>query len=121
MRNLAISALTVAERRPKSDLDAIRLGLAESGLDCKCQKVAQDLLDRIRSEQEMIRRTAGLADAVRMRNAIGSVLDLLDELDALLPNEPDRSAFNEIADLFEDIAELAIAGAAAARRTGWDM
>jgi hypothetical protein len=59
---------------------------------------------------------AGLADARKMRDAIVIVLALLGELDELMPDEPDRSAFHEIADLFQDVADFAAYGASAAIR-----
>ena len=51
-----------------------------------------------------------------MRDAILVVLTLLGELDELKPGEPDRTAFHEIAGLFQDVAEFASFGAEAARR-----
>ncbi|RWN50533.1 hypothetical protein [Mesorhizobium sp.] len=59
---------------------------------------------------------AGLADASRMRDFIVIILALLEELDSLTPEEPDRSVFHEHAGLFDDIAEYPGFGAAAARR-----
>jgi hypothetical protein len=71
------------------------------------------MLDRIGAEEELVRRASGFADARRMRDAI--VLALLGELDELMPDEPDRSAFQEIAGLFQDVAGFAAFGATAAR------
>ena len=51
-----------------------------------------------------------------MRDAIVIVLALLGELDELMPDEPDRSAFHEIADLFQDVSEFAASGVKAARQ-----
>lgn len=51
-----------------------------------------------------------------MRDAIVTVLALLVELDELTPDEPDRSAFYEVASLFQDIADFASYGAASAGR-----
>lgn len=68
------------------------------------------------ADEDLARRAGGLADARRMRDAIVLVLALLGELDDLMPDEPDRSAFQEIAGLFEDVAEFAVCGASAAMR-----
>lgn len=94
----------------------LRRGIAEAGLDCDCREAANDMLNRVGAEEDLVRRAAGLADARRMRDAIVLVLSLLGELDELMPDEPDRSTFHEIAGLFHDVAEFAAFGAAAARQ-----
>jgi len=95
-------------------VERLRRGLAEAGLDCNCREAANDVLDRAGLEEELVRRAGGLADARKMRDAI--VLALLGELDELMPDEPDRSAFHEIAGLFQDVADFAAYGATAAIR-----
>lgn len=100
----------------ESLVQRLRRGIAEAGLDCGCEEAANDMLDRVGAEEDLVRRAAGLADARRMRDAIVIVLALLGELDALMPDEPDRSAFHEIADLFQDVADFASFGAMAARQ-----
>lgn len=97
-------------------VDRVRRGIAEAGLDCGCRTVADAVLDRVDAEEELVRRAAGLADARRMRDAIVLALGLLGELDDLMPDEPDRTAFREIADLFHDVADFAAFGAEAACR-----
>lgn len=99
-----------------SVVDRLRRGIAEAGLDCGCLATADAVLDRVGAEEELVRRAAGLADARKMRDAIVLVLVLLGELDTLTPDEPDRSAFHEIASLFADVGEFATFGAEAARR-----
>ena len=94
----------------------LRQGIAEAGLDRCCQGAANEMLDRIDAEESLARTAASLADARRMRDAIVLVLGLLGELDELMPDEPDRSAFAEIAGLFQDVADFALLGAAAARQ-----
>ena len=76
------------------------------------------MLDQVGAEEDLVRRAGGLADARKMRDAIVVVLALLGELDELMPDEPDRSAFHEIADLFQDVFEFAAWGGAADRRAG---
>ncbi|MBX3530966.1 MAG: hypothetical protein KF849_10185 [Rhizobiaceae bacterium] len=99
-----------------SVVDRLRKGIADAGLDCRCQARADAVLDRVGAEAELARRAGGLADARKMRDAIVLVLVLLGELDTLTPDEPDRSAFREIASLFADLGEFADFGAEAARR-----
>jgi len=97
-------------------VERLRRGIAEAGLDCGCRETANDMLDRATAEEDLIRRAEGLADARKMRDAILVVLALLGELDELMPDEPDRSAFHEIASLFRDVADFAAHGAASATR-----
>ena len=90
--------------------------IAEAGLDRSCRDADIELLVRARLEEDHVRRAAGLADARKMRDAIVIMLALIGELDDLMPDEPDRTAFHEIADLFQDIADFAAYGANAAMR-----
>ena len=97
-------------------VERLRQEISEARLDCDCRETANEMLDRIDAEEELVRRGTGLAEAIRMRDAIVIVLALLGELDGLLPDEPDCSAFTEIADLFEDLSAFAAVGAQAARK-----
>lgn len=97
-------------------VERLRRGIAEAGLDCDCREAANGMLDRAGVEEEFVRRSGGLADARKMRDAIVIVLALLDELDDLMPDEPDRTVFHEIAGLFQDVADFAAYGATAAMR-----
>lgn len=97
-------------------VERLRRSIAEAGLDCNCREAANDVLDRAGLEEDLVRRAGGLADARKMRDAIVIVLALLGELDELMPDEPDRSAFHEIAGLFQDVADFAAYGATAAVR-----
>jgi hypothetical protein len=110
--SLGLSAIEGTE----AVVERLRRGIAEAGLDCNCREAANDVLDRAGLEEELVRRAGGLADARKMRDAIVIVLALLGELDELMPHEPDRSVFHEIAGLFQDIADFAAYGAAAAIR-----
>jgi hypothetical protein len=101
---------------PETVVERLRRGIAEAGLDCNCRDAANDMLDRVGVEEELVRRASGLADARKMRDAIVIVLALLGELDQLMPDEPDRSTFHEIAGLFKDVADFAPYGATAAMR-----
>ena len=97
-------------------VERLRRGIAEAELDCGCRETANDVIDRIGAEEDLIIRADGLAEARKMRDAIVMVLALLGELDELMPDEPDRTAFHEIASLFRDVADFASFGAEAARR-----
>jgi ABC-type phosphate/phosphonate transport system ATPase subunit len=97
-------------------IDRLRRAIDDAGLDCVCKEAANDMLDRVGVEEGLVRRASGLADARKMRDAIVIVLVLLGELDDIMPDEPDRSALHEIADLFQDVADFAAYGATAAIR-----
>ncbi|PSM16877.1 hypothetical protein [Nitratireductor sp. StC3] len=99
----------------RSAVERLRQGLREAELDCRCRARADAILERIGAEDDLATRAGALTDARKMRDAIVLVTTLLDELDSLQPDEPDRSAFSEIADLFDDIGDFAAHGAAAAR------
>ena len=103
-------------REEEAVVARLRRGIAEAGLDCRCREAVNDVLDRAGQEEELTRRAGDLADARKMRDAILVVLVMLGELDDLMPDEPDRSAFHEIAGLFQDIADFAAHGATAANR-----
>lgn len=102
-------------------VERLRRGIAEGGLACGCKEAADGILDRVGTEEELIRRADGLADARRMRDAIVIVLALLGELDDLMPDEPDHTAFDEMASLFEDVSDFAAFGAASAKRAAGQM
>lgn len=93
-----------------------RLRRELAGLDCGCRDKAEAVLDGIDADEDARARAGALADARGMRDAIVLVLALLGEVDEIAADEPDRSAFAELADLFEDAAGFAAAGAEAMRR-----
>lgn len=97
-------------------VERVRQGMAGAALHRECPTAANSVPDRVDPEDDLVRRAGGLADARRMRDAIVIVLALLGELDELMPDEPDRSAFHEIADLFQDVCEFASFGGKAARQ-----
>lgn len=117
-KTAAAAAFTLAHRQDAREaaVERLRRGIAEAGLDRGCRKTANDMLDKVGIEEDFIRRAAGLADARKMRDAIRAVLSLLGELDEIMPDEPDRTAFQEIACLFRDVSDFASFGAEAAKR-----
>ncbi|WP_127520580.1 hypothetical protein [Mesorhizobium sp. Z1-4] len=111
MRNRRSQVGSVAEVPGETVIGRLRRGLAEANLDCGCRQTANDLLDRVGTEDEQARRVKSLAEARGMRDAIVVILALLGELDELTPDEPDRTAFAEVSALFQDIADFASRGA----------
>lgn len=116
-KRLARRLRTGSERSTvsRSTVERLRQGLKDAELDCRCRERADAILERIGAEDERATCAGALAGARKMRDAIVLVTGLLDELDQLTPDEPDRSAFDEIRDLFEDIGDFSAHGAAAAR------
>jgi hypothetical protein len=88
--------------------------LAEAGLDCACRDTANAILDRIDEEGDRVTREAALGEARKMRDAILIVIALLGELDDLTVDEPDKTAFREVAALFRDLSDFAAHGAESA-------
>ena len=112
----AIAFATIGRHPDRTVVERLRQGIAEAGLDCGCRATANDLVDKLSAEEDLIMRSSGLAEARKMRDAILIVTALLGELDDLVPDEPDRTAFHEIASLFQDVVEFASFGAEAATR-----
>ena len=94
-----------------SVVERLRQGLADAGLDCRCKDEAGRVFEKV----DEIRRSGALEDARKMRDAIAIVMVLLTEIDELTADERDLSSFEEIACLFEDVAEYASRGAAFSR------
>ncbi|MFP1632270.1 hypothetical protein ACLB6G_11070 [Zhengella sp. ZM62] len=93
---------------------ANRLTAVLSGvdLDCACRERLIEALSSFNAMERMRHRRARLNDARNQVAGILSLLDLLGELDSVGFQESDRSVFEEIAHLFEDVAEAARRGAA---------
>lgn len=89
-----------------------RRAIAEADPQCHCEETAEAVLERISLENTAM----ALDEARQMLRAVITAADMLGELDDISADEPDRTAFLEIAHLFEDIAEFALSGAGAARR-----
>ena len=113
---MRVTLAATAAAGNESVVERLRRSIAEAGLDCNCREAANDMLDRAGLEEDLLRRASGLADARKMRDAIVLLVALLGELDDLMPDEPDRTAFHEIAGLFNDVGDFAAYGAEAARR-----
>lgn len=109
----ARAATLLNNEKRESVVERLRRGIAEAELRPSLGEAAAGPLSR--PDEDLVNRASGLANARRMRDAIVIVLALLGELDELMPDEPDRSCFHEIADLFQDVADFAALGAKAAQ------
>lgn len=108
--------MSAARRTGGSQRDdlADRLTAVLSGvdLDCACRERLIEALSSFNAMERMRHRRARLNDARNQVAGILSLLDLLGELDSVGFQESDRSVFEEIAHLFDDVAEAARRGAA---------
>lgn len=89
-----------------------------ASLDCSCRERVDQVIDRVSSARRTQQRIAALRDARHKRDGIAGLLELLADIDEITEAEPDTGVFEEAAALFKDIAALASAGAAAARKAG---
>jgi hypothetical protein len=103
-----------AEPRYDAGLQHVRRIVGE--LDCSCRGKLDAALDRFAELQAAQLRRTTLRDARRARAAIATVLELLAELDEVTGAEADRSAYGELADLFDSVAAEAARGALLMRR-----
>jgi hypothetical protein len=87
-------------------------------LDCACRAKLDDALARFADLERIRERRQLLSDARQQVARINALLDFLKELDDLGLNEADRTVFDEVAQLFEDVAAAARQGAADARQLG---
>lgn len=89
--------------------------LSSVDFDCRCREKLEGALERFSALEQRRTLRRGLAEARDQRDRIAAILSFLSELDQIAETEPDRSVFEEIALLFDEISISAAAGAAAIR------
>ena len=89
--------------------------LSSVDFDCTCREKLEGALERFSALEQRRSLRRGLAEARDQRDRIAAILSFLSELDQVAETEPDRSVFEEMALLFEEIGASAAAGAAAIR------
>jgi hypothetical protein len=85
-------------------------------LDCECRSQLDKALDRFAAMERRRTMRGDLSYACNQRRKIESLLLFLQDLDDLKATEQDCSVFQDIALLFDDIANAAREGADAMRR-----
>lgn len=90
--------------------------MKEVQLDCACHARLDEALARFAALEERREARQHLANARLQRDRIAAVLFFLQDLDELVATENDRSVYLDIAQLFDDIATTAKAGADAVRQ-----
>ncbi len=98
-------------------VDRFRRVLTGVALDCKCRAALDGVLDRFSAFERRRLLRDGLRQARFQRDKIASQLRLLAELDEINEREADRSVFEELALLFDEIGVSAAKAARSIRET----
>lgn len=98
-----------------SMITEVRIALLGAGLDCECEEKPKQALDRLSAFSAYAHADERLEKSRRQREAIRRLLPFLTELDELTSQEPDLSALEEAAVLFDEVAAAAHSGATALR------
>jgi hypothetical protein len=96
----------------------IRSLIATAALDCSCRQRVGDALQRFVDQEQQRLDRHHLLEARQHRAAVAALLELLSDLEEISWSEGDRSVFQELANLFDDIAQQAQLGAEALRSIG---
>jgi hypothetical protein len=108
----------VEQGRTCETLDLIarlQIVLTRADLDCSCRELLSGALDRFSDLEAQRLSRRSLLRARDHKDRIAAILALLSELNQLTENEKDRTVFVEMALLFDEIGQSAMAGAAALR------
>jgi hypothetical protein len=81
--------------------------LSAAELDCECRTKLDAALDRFALLENRRQLRNGLKEARHRRNLIADQLSYLADIDDITENESDLSVFNEMALLFDEIANQA--------------
>lgn len=98
-------------------VDRFRRVLTDVSLDCECRTTLDSVLARFSVFERRRQLRRGLQQARRHRDTIANQLGFLAELDEITEGEDDRTVFEEIALLFDEIAASAVNAAWAIRET----
>lgn len=93
----------------------LRIVLTRTDMDCGCREVLSSALERFSDLEARRLSRRLLLCACDHKDRIAAILALLSELNQLTENETDRTVFEEMALLFDEIGRSAVAGAAALR------
>ena len=95
----------------------LRRVLTAVDLDCRCRTTLEGALDRFTSLEYRRQMRKALADAREQKDQIIARLAFLAELDDVTERESDRTVFEEMALLFDEISAAAASAAGAIRLT----
>ena len=103
----------VSEQRDATVIRRIRTVIDSVELDCECRARLNEALGRFNALEQQRAMRQQLVLARQHRERIKAILDFLQEVDDLMISETDRSVYVELALLFEEVAAIAVEGAAA--------
>jgi hypothetical protein len=86
-----------------------------SNMDGHCREMLRSAVDRFLALEARRLSTTLLTRARDRKERIAAILTLLSELNQVTEDESDRSVFEELALLFDEISSTAVAGSAALR------
>ena len=98
-------------------IDRFRRVLTGVSLDCECRITLDGVLDRFSAFERRRQLRDGLQQARCQRDMIASRLRFLAELDEITEREVDRTVFEEMALLFDEVSASAAQAARAVRET----
>lgn len=116
-RYLALTAIA-SQKQTCEELDIssrMQRVLSNTDLDCRCRSTLEEALNRFVAFERRRAVRAALTNARDRRDQIVGRLSFLEELDEVGDTETDRSAFAEMALLFDEIAAAADGAARAVR------
>jgi len=93
----------------------LQIVLTRTDLDCSCREILSGALERFSDLEARRLSRRSLLCARDHKDRVAAILALLSELNQLTENETDRTVFEEMALLFDEIGHSAAVGAAALR------
>jgi len=100
------------DQRDETVIRRIRNVIDSVELDCECRARLNEALGRFSALEQQRNMRQHLVLARQHRERIRAILDFLQEVDDLMISESDRSVYVELALLFEEVAAIAVEGAA---------
>lgn len=98
-------------------VNRLRRVLTGVSLDCECRTTLDGALDRFSTFERRRQLRDGIQQARLQRDMIAGQLRFLADLDEITEREADRTVFEEMALLFDEISASATAAARAIRET----
>jgi hypothetical protein len=94
----------------------LRRTLSTIELDCQCRTKLDDALDRFSALEGRRQLRSGLREARHRRVMIADQVSFLDDIDEITEDETDLTVFEEMALLFDEVANQAVKAAQALRQ-----
>jgi len=105
---------------PEHVFHRLRRVLSSLYQHCDCREKITGALDRFEDLEQMRELKTALAEARRQRDWVGAQLSFLTELDEITEHETDKTVFEEMAMLFDEVADAATRAAKIIRTAASD-